>query len=101
MDEAQIDQFRREARMMLVERIALRALLLAPVAGRALSIEDSAEALEGWLDVNREVADRAYGEHLKDPAMAALFSDEMKAVIDDMKAVVRQMADEWKARINR
>jgi hypothetical protein len=39
-------------------------------------------------------ADRTYGAHFGDPALSALYADEVREVIDDMKKTVDKLADE-------
>jgi hypothetical protein len=94
MDEAQIFQFRLTFRLMIIEHLALKTALLAPVLIGALSVEQSQKSLKDWLDDNSAVADKAYGQHFGDPAMTALYTDEAKDVIEKYKGIVDKAAKE-------
>lgn len=77
--------FRLRARLMLIEQLVLRNALLEPVLNHRWPISKSQQTLKGWLDSNVQVTDLAYGKHFQDPAIAALYADEVKEAADDLK----------------
>lgn len=96
MAESDVVEFRARFRFWVVERLALKFALGAPVFFAGLSIEESSDSLKGWLDLNSSRADAAYGEHFHDPALTALYADEVKEVIEDMKRGVNEIAEDMK-----
>ena len=94
MEESDLRAFRDRWRLNLLERLVLRAALTEPVLRDHLSVADSQQALKDWLDKNSAVADAVYGETLGDPALVALFADEVKELVERMKTRVDKMAAE-------
>ena len=71
-----------------LERLVLRTAFAAPVLAGRLSREESRQTLTEWLNLNSASADQTFGEHFQDPALAALYSDEIRNLIDNMIATV-------------
>jgi hypothetical protein len=97
MDQTDVEAFRDRFRLWVIERLALKFALGGPVFFAGLSIEESSDSLKGWLDLNSSRADQSYGSHFRDPALAALYADEVKEVIEDMKKGVDEIAEDMKA----
>lgn len=96
MAESDVQEFRERFRLWIIERLVLKFAFGTPVLAGAMSIEESEDALKEWLDLNSARADETYGSHFGDPGLAALYGDEVKEVIDDMKTVVEGIAQEMK-----
>jgi hypothetical protein len=96
MNEADLEVFRVRWRLALLERLVLKTAFLADHVKGSLTVAGTATALKGWLDTNSATADRAYGAALEDPALTALFADEVKAITDDLKKTVDSIAVEAK-----
>jgi hypothetical protein len=94
MAESDLAEFRDRFRFWVVERLALKFALGGPVFFAGLSIEESSDSLKGWLDLNSSQADHAYGSHFRDPALTALYADEVKEVIEDLKKGVDEITKE-------
>ena len=97
MSEADVADFRARFRLWLIERLALKFALGGPVFFGGISIEQSGAALKDWLDLNSSTIDAAYGARFRDPAMAALYADEAKEVVEDLKRGVDEIAQDMKA----
>ena len=80
----EIEAFRLRYRLAMVEKMALKALLLQGAAP-PLSLRGSQTNLEGWLDLCSASADQTYGKVFRDPAQMALYADEVKAIVEDVK----------------
>jgi hypothetical protein len=91
-----IRAFRDGMRQNIVERLALQTALAVRMSVLGLSAQESCENLKGWLDHNSAVADQAYGSHFRDPALSALYADEVREIVDEMKAEVDKMGDDAK-----
>jgi hypothetical protein len=93
----EIEAFRLRYRLEIVEKMALKALLLQGAAP-PLSLPKSQKNLADWLDLCSASADRTYGKMFRDPAQVALFADEVKAIVEDVKKdldkLVREIQDE-------
>lgn len=96
-DEQSIEAFRLRFRVTLLEHLILKSAFAAPVLARRLSAEESQLVLKGWLTTNSEEADKTYGAAFGDPALAALYSDEVKSVTDKMSKIVDELYNEWKS----
>jgi hypothetical protein len=92
MGQEEIEAFRMRYRVALIERIALKNALSTLLLDGLLSIEESRDLLKSWLGASSAIADRAYGEHFRDPAQTALYADEVKEIIDNMKSIVDSLA---------
>jgi len=92
MNPSEIAAFRERVRHRLVERLVLQTALLVRRSALGLSSQEAAANLKGWLEGNSEAVDRIYGEHFRDPALSALYADEVREIIDELKAEVDQMA---------
>ena len=93
MAQSDVEAFRDRFRLWTIERLALKFALGGPVFFGGISIEESTDHLKAWLDLNSAQADSAYGAHFRDPALVALYADEVKEVIEDMKKGVDEIAE--------
>ena len=87
-DNPELERFRLNWRLNLIERLVLRTVLVAPVLARQMSLEESTASLLDWLEQNSKAADEGYGKIFQDPGLTALYADEVKSVTDDMKMIV-------------
>lgn len=92
MDESEIANFRLRFRLAVIEELVLKNAFGMNLLILRLSIDKASEALKESLDGYSALADRAYGQHFQDPALSALYADEVKEVIEDMKKAVDKMA---------
>jgi hypothetical protein len=93
MNEDDLSAYRLSWRIALIERLVLMLALFQPVSAGKSSLEQSRKQLKEWLDSHSAIVDSAYGDILRDPAMAALHADEVRDVIAQMKAIVDRLAD--------
>jgi hypothetical protein len=93
MTPSQIAAFRDRSRHRLIERLVLQTALLARNSVLGLSVRLSGESLKGWLDANSEAVDQIYGEFFRDPALSALYADEIREIVDDLKRQVDSMVE--------
>ena len=96
----EIAAFRLRYRAQIVENMALKAMLLISFLNRK-SLSESQTDLKDWLDKCSETADQAYGAHFRDPAIMALYADEVKAVVEEMKYEVDKMVTEIKENLGK
>ena len=89
----EIHAFRARYRIEILESLVLKAMLLIHVLNQQ-SLSESQSDLKGWLDTCSETADATYGKHFGDPAKSALYADEVKAVVEDMKRRVDKTVNE-------
>jgi hypothetical protein len=92
MNEAEMEAFRYRVRVKLLEEIVLKTAFLASRLDGRLSIGQTAQALKDNFDATSALADRQYGAAFQDPALAGLYSDEIRAVADEMKKAVDKIA---------
>ena len=92
MNEEEMAAFRFRIRVKLLEEIVLKTAFLASRLQGQLSIEQTAGALKRSFDSASELADRTYSEAMQDPALAALYSNEIRIVADEMKNAVDKIA---------
>jgi hypothetical protein len=50
----------------------------------------------GSLESNSAEADQAYGEFFQDPSLTALYSDEVRSIVDKMIEIVDQLYEDSK-----
>jgi hypothetical protein len=93
-DEEAIADFQRYLRSAITERLALREAVLGPVLSGHLSVHESEQALLDWLDLQSQIADRAFGRAFREPSMTALYADAAKETIEDLKKIVMETAEE-------
>src|SRR6266446_846349 len=96
MDDATLEAFRLRFRVTLLENLVLKTAFAAPVIARRLSAKESHGVLVGWLERNSAEADQAYGEYFQDPSLTALYSDEVRSIVDKMIAIVDRLYDDSK-----
>lgn len=94
MGENELQIFRLQWRVNIIERLVFRNELSTAVLERHLSLQESTQALLDWLDINSAQADVGYGKRLRDPAMVALFVDEVKEAVEEMKTAVGKISEE-------
>jgi len=93
MDETDLEIFRLKARMLLIERLALKTAFAMPVALGACTKEESRRQLIEFLEAPiGEGLERAFGQRYQDPAKTALYSEEVREVVSSMKAYVNGLA---------
>jgi hypothetical protein len=90
-DEPALEAFRLRYRVAILERLVLKTAFLAPLLSRRLSKEESRQMLIGWLNNNISAADQTFGEYFQDPALSALYADEVKDLVDKMIAIVEDL----------
>jgi len=95
MSQKDVDDFRLYCRVSLLERLVLKTAFVAPLLDHRLSAEESRDSLKGWLDLNSQAADLAYGKHFRDPAQTALYADEVKEITEKLKLEVDKLAARW------
>jgi hypothetical protein len=93
-DRAELEAFRLRYRVNVLERLVLKTAFSAPLLSRRLSAEQSHRMLIDWLNLNSSIADEAYGAHFQEPALAALYSDEVRYLMDQMIAIVDALYEE-------
>lgn len=91
-DPVEQETFRTRLRLDLLERVVLITAFQTPVLSGQLTVDQSQQALEGWLDMQSTIADTLLGAHFQEPAQTGLYADEAREVIDRMKALVAQFA---------
>ena len=91
MDETDVESFHVHARLAILERLVLKTALGAHVLSGEMTIQESRDDLKDWLDKNSAVGDAAYGARFQDPAIAGLYSEELKAAVEGMKKSVDQI----------
>jgi hypothetical protein len=96
MDDATLEAFRLRFRVTLLERLVLKTAFAAPVIARRLSAKQSRDVLVGSLESNSAEADQAYGEFFQDPSLTALYSDEVRSIVDKMIEIVDQLYEDSK-----
>ena len=92
MNESDVENYRAHARLAILERLVLKTALGAHVLSGEMTIQESRDDLKDWLDANGAVGDAACGARFQDPAIARLYSEELKAVVEGMKKSVDQIA---------
>jgi|GEM_PF-5499862 uncharacterized alpha-E superfamily protein len=94
-----IEAFRFRYRLAVVEKLAVKALLLLGAAPPQ-SLQQSQQQIKDWLDLCSTSADQTYGRVFRDPAQMALYADEVKAIVEDMKKdldkLVREVQEEFR-----
>lgn len=97
MNRADVEAFRTRVRVSLIERLVLKIAFQEPVLNHQLSGQESREVLIEWLESNSTAADSAYGAHFRgDAAQAALYADELKEIVDQMKKTVNECFESWR-----
>jgi 23S rRNA G2445 N2-methylase RlmL len=94
MDESDIEHFCAHARLAILERLVLKTALGTRVLSGEMTIQEGRDDLKDWLDKNSAIGDAPYGTRFQDPAIAGLYSEELKAVVEGMKRAVDQITRE-------
>ena len=97
MTEAELQLFRDRCRLFLIERLCLAQALSEPVLSGKWSAEQSRKLLGSWLEEQSKKADKLFGTHFREPALTALYGDEMREVVEEMKKVIDDATDILKA----
>jgi hypothetical protein len=92
MEEAAFEVWRRHLRTLVFEQIIIQNAFLVQMSAGRLSVDEAERAIIGGLDENLAQADVLFGALLKGPAPTALYRDEVKTVLDQMKEHVSQFA---------
>ena len=86
VDEKGLDWFRLQTRLNLIESLVMRLSLLMPQSLRGLSSQERLEGLQTMLDERYDEIAPLYGQGLDDdPALTALYMEELREVVDRMK----------------
>jgi hypothetical protein len=96
MEPSDIAAFRERFRISLIELLALKNAFATPLLIEGKSIDESRDIVKEWLDRASATADQAYGQHFQEPGMVALYADEVKEVVENMKAQVDKIAERMK-----
>jgi hypothetical protein len=92
MEEADSEVWRRHLRTLVFEQIVIQNAFLIQMSAGRLSVEEAERAIIAGLDANLAQADALFGALLKEPAPTALYGDEVKKVLDQIKERVSQFA---------
>ena len=80
----EVEDFKLNYRITVIEKMAVKALLLiGALPPRSLS--ESHDDLKDWLDLCSTSADQVYGRVFRDPAQVALYGDEVRAIVEEIK----------------
>ena len=88
----EIAAFRNRVHFEIVERLTLQTALVVRASILGLSMQESRDRLKDWLEHNSVLADQVFGVHFGDPAQSALYADEVREIVDNLKAKVDKMA---------
>jgi hypothetical protein len=78
MEEAEFEVWRRHLRQVFYEQLVIQnAFAVQLLAGR-LSVDEAEQLIKEGLDVTSARSDALFGELLRDPALTALYADEVK-----------------------
>jgi hypothetical protein len=92
MEEADSEVRRRHLRTLVFEQIVIQNAFLIQMSAGRLSVDEAERAIIAGLDANLAQADALFGALLKEPALTALYGDEVKTVLDQIKERVSQFA---------
>jgi hypothetical protein len=92
MDESDLQAFRLNLRVAIIENLVLYHAVAEPVLNGKLTIADSQRLLEEWLEGTAASLGSQIGARLREPAQTALYSEEAAEIADDMKATVAKIA---------
>ena len=92
MEEADSEVWRRHLRTLVFEQIVIQNAFLIQMSAGRLSVDEAERAIIAGLDANLAQADALFGALLKEPALTALYGDEVKTVLDQIKERVSQFA---------
>jgi hypothetical protein len=92
MEEADFAVWRRHLRQVFFEQLVIQnAFSVQLLAGR-LSVDEAEQSIKEGLDVTSARSDALFGDLLRDPALTALYADEVKGVLDQIKERVAHYA---------
>ena len=92
MEEADFEVWRPHLRTLVFEQIVIQNAFLIQMSAGRLSVDEAERAIIGGLDANLAQADALFGALPKEPALTALYGDEVKTVLDQIKERVSQLA---------
>jgi hypothetical protein len=101
IDASDVAAFCQRYHFAIVERLAIKNAFAVPLLFLGKSLEESQNDLKDWLDQQSNTADQAYGAHFGDPALAALYAEEVKEITEDMKTIVDKIAQRIKAEMKK
>ena len=81
--------FQARFRLRMLERMALRAMILSAAQGRSLA--EAREASVAWLESNADLTETASETH-DHPSLAELYAAEAREVIDDLIEATNALA---------
>ncbi len=93
MDEP--TDFQVKFRMRMLERMAMRAMILAAAQGRSLA--EARQDSIAWLERSVTLADAIAGGNLDDAALTELYAVEAREVIDDLISETNALVKELEA----
>jgi hypothetical protein len=93
INETELEFFRLKFRLFLIERLVLRLSFSALQSGSRRSIQAARKELSDYLERAAELADQVYGEHYRDPALAALYADEVREMVQSLVNFVATLPD--------
>lgn len=88
-----IDDFKKAFRAHLVEKLVLSLALKERVSSGGLSMLESERSLRKWVREQGKIAGRAFGKHFGEPGMTALYAEAATEAADDMRKLVRELAE--------
>ena len=92
MEEADSEVWRRHLRTLVFEQIVIQNAFLIQMSAGHLSVDEAERAIIAGLDADLAQADALFGALVKEPALTALYGDEVKTVLDQIKERVSQFA---------
>jgi hypothetical protein len=87
--------FQVKFRLRMIERMALRAMIISAAHGRPLA-EARSDSI-AWLDSSISLSDEIAGGTRDRPAVAELYATEAREVIDDLIAQTNALVGELEA----
>ena len=91
--EEQLEKWRDELRRYFFEQMIVQnAFSLLLTSGRGVSVDEAEQAILEGLDTSLAAADKTFGDLLKEPSLTALYTEEIKRVLDEIKERVSEYA---------
>jgi len=84
-------EYRERMRLRLIEQLVLQTALISPIESRELTVSQSQQRLERWLESNAARLDEVLGAHFREPSQTALYAEEVREMVDEMKEFVAGM----------
>jgi hypothetical protein len=90
-----LTDFQVKFRVRMIERMALRAMIMSAAHGRPLA--EARRDSVAWLESSVNLADETAGGTREHPALAELYAAEAREVIDDLIAQTNALVKELDA----